>query len=136
MNYLACAQEFYNLVDVGIVRQAQNIVIGRASLLLRGEILNKIRDRVGFGLNISRSKRRACRALRIYRVSVVNVVISPAVLVEALCSLSVGKLGNYAAYYFEVSELVSAIMLSVKFHYLSLVSPSRVSGISMSRLFM
>ena len=34
VNYLALAEEFYRIANVGIVGEAQNVVIGRARLLL------------------------------------------------------------------------------------------------------
>ena len=34
VNYLALAKEFYRIAYVGIVGQAQNVIIGRARLLL------------------------------------------------------------------------------------------------------
>ena len=33
VNYFSCAQEFYYVIDVGIVGKTQNVVIGRTSFL-------------------------------------------------------------------------------------------------------
>lgn len=99
MHHLALAQEFYNLVHVGVVGQAQDIVVSSARLLLCGKVLHKVRYGVGLGLEIRRRKRNAARVRRVYRVRMVNVIIRFAVPVEAFRALAVGKLPYYAADY-------------------------------------
>ena len=44
MNDLSGAQEFDHVIDIGIVRQPQNVVIGNAGFLLRCQILREIGD--------------------------------------------------------------------------------------------
>ena len=39
VDYLALAEELYGVVDVGVVGEAQDVVVGDAGLLLCGEVL-------------------------------------------------------------------------------------------------
>ena len=58
---LALAEEFDGVADVGVIDEAQDIVIGHARLLFGGEVLVEIREHIAFdgeGRRIERHARR------------------------------------------------------------------------------
>lgn len=56
--HLARTQEFQRLAHVGVVDQAQQVIVGRARLLLGGQILRQVGDRVAFDTDIFRTPRQ------------------------------------------------------------------------------
>ena len=121
MHHLALAKEFNYLVDIGIVRHTENIVIGRSRLLLRRQVLNQIGYRVGFGLQIRRRERNARSICGIDRVAVIDIIRARTVLVKAPRTLAVGKLTDYAADYLKMRQFVCTLMLSIKLYSLLLL---------------
>lgn len=113
VNHLALPQETDNLVYVRVVGQPQDIVVCCPCFLLRSHVFDDIRDRVCLYLEVRRCERHSCRIRCIYAVRMVNVIIRPAVLVEAARTLAVRQLTDYAADYFEMRKLVSSDMVSV-----------------------
>ena len=59
---LALAEEFYNVVDVGVVREAEDIIIGYARLLLGGEVLYEVAIRIALWGDCHRVKWHSCGA--------------------------------------------------------------------------
>ncbi len=104
VNYLALAEEFDDLVYVGVVAQSENVVISRARFLFGGKVFNEIGDRVSLYLEVSCRKRYAHSVCRVNSVAVVNIIVAFSVFVEAPCTLAVGKLADYAADDLKVRE--------------------------------
>ena len=51
MHDFPCAEEFDRVADVGVVAHTENVAIGRAGFLFRGEVFVKVGDRVALGLH-------------------------------------------------------------------------------------
>lgn len=60
--YLALSEEFHHIVHVGVVGEAENIVIGGAGFLLCRQVLHNVGDRVALALDIRGGKGNACGA--------------------------------------------------------------------------
>ena len=56
MDDLPLAQEDDRVADIGIVNQAQDVVVGGAGLLLGREILRQVGDRIPLGLEVCSGK--------------------------------------------------------------------------------
>ena len=74
MNYLACAQEFDRLANIGIVGETKDVIVGSTSLLFSGEVLVEVCDYITLALKVSSGEGNAVRALRINAGGVVNKV--------------------------------------------------------------
>ena len=59
MNKLAFAQEFDRVAHVGIVREAENVIVGQTRFLLCREVFRQVCYRVAGGCESCRRKRRA-----------------------------------------------------------------------------
>lgn len=113
MDDLAFSEKLYDLVHIGIVAEAENVVIGSSRLLFRRHIVYEIGYRIAHGLDISRRPRNARRARGIYGAAVIHIIRASAVFVKAARSLAVGELAYYAADYLKVRELFRTILISV-----------------------
>ena len=57
---LALAEEFDGVADVGIVDEAQDIVVGDARLLFGGEVLVEVGEHIALDGEVGGCKRNAC----------------------------------------------------------------------------
>ena len=130
MDYLTLAEEFDSVVDVGVVGEAKDIVVGDTRLLLCREVLLKIGDAIPLRGYCHRREGLARR-----RAGVDAVAVSDEVFVEAAClDLSGGEVSreliDYRGYHFCVAEFLRADVgensddLTIR-HSISLVEVSR-----------
>ena len=85
VDYLALAEELDGVVDVGIVGEAKDVVVGDARLLLCGEILLEIGDVVSL-----RGDRHRCEGLARGGAGIDAVAVADEVFIEASC-LDLGR---------------------------------------------
>ena len=71
---LARTQELDDVVDVGIVGKAQDVIVGHARLLLGGEVLGEVGDGIARDLHRRRRPRIAGGKLREHAGRVVNEI--------------------------------------------------------------
>ncbi len=57
--YLAFAEKFNRVADVGVVGKTKNVFVGGAGFLFRSQILNEVGDGVALALEIRRCKRHS-----------------------------------------------------------------------------
>lgn len=74
MHNLALAQEADNIVDIRIVGQAENIVIGRSGFLLSAHILGQVGDHIAFYRNGSRRPWGSGSKLRVNPCGVIDKI--------------------------------------------------------------
>lgn len=75
MNKLSFAQEFDRVAHVGIVREAENVIVGQTRFLLCREVFRQVCYRVAGGCESCRRKRRAACRNRINARGVVDEII-------------------------------------------------------------
>ena len=108
MDYLALAEELYGVVDVGIVGEAQDVVVGDAGLLLCGEVLLEIGDVVSL-----RGDSHRCEGLARCGAGIDAVAVADEVFIEAACldlggGKVAGELIEYGGDHLGVAELLRA----------------------------
>lgn len=108
MNNLPCAQESNDFVNVWVVGKAQYIVVGRARFLLGSHVFHYVCDGVCLDCKISRAERYPGSIHRVDSIRMTYVVVSLAVLIEALRALAVRKLTDYASDYFQVPQFLGS----------------------------
>ena len=74
MHDLACPQEFDGIVDIRIIGQPQDIVVGHAGLLLGGKVFGEVGDGVARDLHGGGRPRIAGRKLREYACRMIDKV--------------------------------------------------------------
>ena len=108
MDYLALAEELYGVVDVGVVGEAQDVVVGDASLLLCGEVLLEIGNVISL-----RGDRHRGKGLARGGAGIDAVAVADEIFIEAAClDLGGGKVSRELIedrrYHLCVAELLRA----------------------------
>ena len=101
-------QELYNVVDVRIVAEPQNVVIGRARLLLRCHVLGEVGYHVALDRHGRRIPRKSRSRRRINARRMVNEVCVKACLFYLLHVHRARELMDYRAYHLKMTKLFSA----------------------------
>ena len=65
MHNLALSEESYRVLNIVVVAESENVVVGRARFLLSRKVFVKVGNRVAFRLNIRRCERYALSGRRI-----------------------------------------------------------------------
>ena len=91
---LPLAQEAQGSEHVGVVRQADQVLIGGARLLLRGHVLAQVRDRIALGLELTGVKRNPSRRLWPDPYSMIHIIIRKSLFLNLLYRQIAGKLMN------------------------------------------
>ena len=104
MNYFALAEEFYDVVYVGVIGEAEDVIVGDARLLLCREVLVEV------GKRVSLRGYRHCRE-RLTRggCGVNTCAVSDILFVESARGYLLGcevacKLIDYASHHFRMAE--------------------------------
>lgn len=92
--------------DIGILCDAQDIVVGGAGLLFCSQILSKIRDGVAFGLEFTCVLRNPTGRLRPYGKGVVDIVGAKAGGLDLLRSQIAGQLVDDGCHHFEMRDFL------------------------------
>ena len=108
MHDLALAEEFDHVVDVGVVGQTQDIVVGRARLLLGGEVLVKIGEDIALDADVLHIKRHARRGDGVRAGGVIYEIRREWCSVDLLKREIFGKLMDYRRHHLEMRELFGA----------------------------
>ena len=110
VDYLALAEELYGVVDVGVVGEAKDVVVGDAGLLLCGEILLEVGDAIALGGDSHR-----CEGLARCGAGIDAVAVADEIFIEAAClDLGGGKVSRELIedrrYHLCVAELLRAYL--------------------------
>ena len=108
MHDLALAEEFDHVVDVGVVGQAQDIVVGRARLLLGGEVLVKIGEDIALDADVLHIKRHARCGDGVRAGGMIHEIRREGSSVDLLKREIFGKLMDYRRHHLEMRELLGA----------------------------
>ncbi len=109
MHDLALAEELDGIVDVGIVRQTQNVVVGHPCLLLGGKILVEIGDHVALDREILRVKGNARGCNGVHTRGVIHKVGSERRTLDLLLAEITGELVEDGADHLQVRELLTTL---------------------------
>ena len=113
MHDLALAEEFDHVVDVGVVRQTQDIVIGRARLLLSGEVLIKISEDIALDADVFHIKRHSRCGDGIRAGGMIYEIRREGSSVDLLKREIFGELMDDRRHHLEMRELLGAYLTSV-----------------------
>ena len=111
MHYLTLSEEADRVAHIGVVCEAEDVVVGGASLLLGSHILVQVGDDVALGLEVGRGEgcSRGCDGID-SRGVVDEVGVEAACLYlvdrEVLCELI-----EYRRYHLDVGELLGACIV-------------------------
>ena len=94
VNYLALTQELDDVVNVGVVGKTENIVIGRASLLLSRQVLVKVGEDISLDADVLHVKGYSCGRYGIGAVGMVHEVGGKGCAVYLVHREIFGKLVN------------------------------------------
>ena len=108
MHDLARPQELDDVVDVGIVGKAQDVIVGHARLLLGGEVLGEVGDGVARDLHRRRRPRIAGRKLREHARGVIDEIGIEAGLLDLVRREVPRELMDDGADHLKVSQLLCA----------------------------
>lgn len=108
VDYLSCAEEFDGLADVGIVGEAENVVVGGASLLLCRKILVQVGYYIALALQRCRGEGDSRSSLGINSRGVIHEIGVEAVFLDLVDAHSPGELIKYGGDDLNVSQLLRA----------------------------
>ena len=108
MHDLALAEEFDHVVDVGVVRQTQDIVVGRARLLLGGEVLVEIGEDIALDADVFHIKRHARCGDGVRAGGVIYEIRCEGSSVDLLKREIFSELMDDRCHHLEMRELLSA----------------------------
>jgi len=102
---LALTKELDDIVHIGIVGKAENVVIGSLRLHFSRHVFVEVGDGIPLDLHHCRSVRHTGCRLRIYPRGVVNEVISEPLALDLVGREVTGKLMHDGAYHLKMSKL-------------------------------
>ena len=108
MHDLARPQELDDVVDVGIVGKAQDVIVGHARLLLGGEVLGEVGDGIARDLHRRRRPRIAGGELREHAGRVVDEIGIEAGLLDLIYREVPRELMDDGADHLKMSQLLGA----------------------------
>ena len=106
MHDLARPQELDDVVDVGIVGKAQDVIVGHARLLLGGEVLGEVGDGIARDLHRRRRPRIAGGELREHAGRVVDEIGIEAGLLDLIYREVPRELMDDGADHLKMSQLL------------------------------
>ena len=108
MNDLPGSQEFDHIIDIGIVRQTQNVVIGNAGFLLSSQILREIGDDIALYGHGGRIPRKSGGGRGVNASGVVYEVCIKAGGFDVLFRKISGELVDDGADHLQMTQFLSA----------------------------
>ncbi len=102
------AQEFDGVAHVGVVGQAQDVVVGHARLLFRREVFGQVADDVALGLERFGRPRHAAGGDGVKAGGVVDKILVEALLFDLVNRQVARELVDDGADHFDVAQLLRA----------------------------
>ena len=109
MHDLAFAKELYGVSDVGVINEAEEVIVGHSRLLLGGEILVKIGKNVALNADILGIKGNACGGHGIDPRGVIHEVGGEGGILDLLLGEASGELVEDGADHLQVRELLTTL---------------------------
>lgn len=106
MNDFPLPKETDDIVHIRVVRQAQDVVVGKAGLLLRSQILGQIRDNVARDLHGGGRPGIARGELGIYASGVVHKISVESRSFDLVIIQVSSELMDQSAYHFQVTKFL------------------------------
>ena len=108
MDDLALAQETDHVVDVRIVRQAQDVVVGDPGFLFGSEVLGQVSDHIALDRHGRRAPREAGRGGGVHPRRAIHEVGVKSGGLDLLLGQAAGQLVNDGADHLQVAKLLGA----------------------------
>jgi len=108
VDYLALAEELDDVVDVGVVGEAEDVVVGDARLLLCGEVLLEVGDVISLGGDSHSGKGLARGGAGVDAVAVADEVFIEAACLDLGGGKVAGELIEYGGDHLGVAEFFRA----------------------------
>ena len=80
--------------DIRVVAKTNDVVVGRACLLLCSHVFRQVGDGIAFGCKAEGIERKTCRSLRVYACGMVHEICLKACFFDLLHGHVAGKLMN------------------------------------------
>ena len=110
MDDLSLTEIFDDVADVGIVAEAENVIVGDARLLLCRQILVQVCDDVALDADIFHIKGNACGGDGINARGMIHKIGGKGSSLNVLYLEIAGELVNDRRYHFEVCKLLGAYL--------------------------
>ena len=105
---LALTKEADGITDVGVIAEAQDVVVGGAGLLLCPHVLGDVGDGVALGLEIGRGEGHSCGGNGVDPGGVIHEIGIKTGLLDLLHGEVAGKLVHDGADHFQMGQLLRA----------------------------
>jgi len=106
VNHFSLAEEADDIVDIGIIGQTEDIVIGDAGFLLRGKILRQVGDHIAFHLNAGGTPWEAGSGSGINPGGVIDEIGGKIRHTDVLVGEVAGQLIDHGTHHFQMAQLL------------------------------